>query len=173
MDGYPVGGVENWLKLLCSEYSNLTSMVWLVRSAVSQKSMMIPKADIVQYLHLWHEESEYILSNDFTEIRRENNMPINIVSIQTLLRTWGPGQEKTHEVQIRQIQGFHTDLSQFSPAPVPREVPDYQGWGCPSVPVSPCFCLGWGQSQAARSCPSSPLAASGPCCSLSFAPQMG
>lgn len=66
----------------------------------------------VQYLHLWDEESRYILSNvvDFIEIRGRNNMPINMASIQTLLVTWGLGQQKIHEVQDRQIQGFHTDL---------------------------------------------------------------
>lgn len=66
----------------------------------------------VQYLHLWDEESKYILSIvvDFIEIRGQNNMPINIASIQTLLRTQGLDQQKIHEVQDRKIQGFHTDL---------------------------------------------------------------
>lgn len=46
-------------------------------------------ADVVQYLHLWDEESKYILSNvvNFIEIRQQNDMPIDTASIQTLLRT--------------------------------------------------------------------------------------
>lgn len=46
-------------------------------------------AGVVQYLHLWDEESKYILSSlvDFIELRGHNDMQVNVASIQTLLRT--------------------------------------------------------------------------------------
>lgn len=61
MDGYSVGGAENWLKLLGSEESDLDIPI------VAGQECCVPEvsafAVVVQYLHLWDEESKCTLSN--------------------------------------------------------------------------------------------------------------
>lgn len=68
----------------------LTSPLWLVRSAVSQKSVPLLLLFSIFICGMRSQSTPSAML--WTAIRGQNDTPINIASIQTVWRTWGPGQ---------------------------------------------------------------------------------